>query len=75
MGLRKFRKIHRNIQADLSFVSETTNRISSELWNLSPTICFDDDLDLWKGFGKKKKMQKKKAKTGLLNWKIVDEHG
>ena len=74
MELRKFRLIHRNLQAKLPKVDHYSNTISKKMWVPYAYIAFDDDLDLWKGSGPKKKVQKKAAKTGQMNWKAVDEH-
>lgn len=74
MGQRLFRAIDRCIQADLQEIVQLINSINKSLWKPFPLVAFDDDLDLWKGKGGRKKHIAKKADgTGQANWKIVDQ--
>jgi len=74
MGYRLWSTIDRCIQANLKIISTMITEHNKQNWIPFPNVCFDDDLDLWKGKGGRKKHLNKKADgTGQANWKIVDE--
>src|ERR1700744_91017 len=68
MPFYRFRTIYRCIQADVPTLTAHFNRVSQELWTLGRDICWDDDLDLFKGKpGAEgvKYVPKKEAKRGF----------
>jgi hypothetical protein len=60
------------LQINLVTLRDYVNQVSKENWNPYPDLCIDDDLDRWKGRGRKKYLKKKADRTGIASWKCVD---
>jgi len=75
LAYNKWELIDRWLNADLDTLVGLLNSTLRRNWTPFQTVCFDDDVTRWTGKGGAKvKIQKKADPTGLLSWRIVDDH-
>lgn len=77
MSYTRFRTLYRCVNADVIAWTAHFNETNAREWILGQHVCFDDDVDRFKGRpGTEgvKYVPKKEAKRGIASWRIADQH-
>ncbi len=71
MSCNKFMFIYRCLKIKIDILLNHFHKVASKFWLPTQDLSLDNDLEKWTGLSHVH-IDKKSAKNGLLNWKLVD---